>query len=166
MGRSQVKYNRTHGRPGTTKGRGSGGRGKTESRAPGQTINKPHQGDNTWRYETANSGPSSSHLEQLLDLETARLPHFSENTSEEESLLLKGINLVSMGKALAQLSVAERLRIPARLTVDLEDRSVGSKDRVSSHPVDGKVKNTVSENLDVKDDAEDDLDAWLDTVIA
>lgn len=166
MGRSQVKYNRTHGRPGTSKGRG--GRGRTESRAPGQTItrNRPHQGDNTSHYESASSGPSSSHLEQLLDLETKRIPHYSEKPTEEESLLLKGLNLVSMGKALAQLSVAERLRIPARLTVDLEVRNVGSKDRFSSDPDGEKVENNVSENLDVKDDAEDDLDAWLDTVIA
>jgi hypothetical protein len=170
MGRSQVKYNRTHGRAGT-KGRGGRGGGRTES-TPGRAVKpQPQQGDNAWRYESASStGPSSNHLEQLLNLETSTLLQYSEKPTEEESFLVKEINLSTMGKALAQLSVAQRLSIPAHLTVDLEVKSVpqGPKDLLSfDGPDDEKVEKTGSENvLDVKDDADDDLDAWLDTVIA
>jgi hypothetical protein len=77
-----------------------------------------------------------------------------------------------MGKTLAQLSVAQRLSIPARLTVDLEVRRAPEipKDHLScAGPVNEQVEKTGSGNvLDLKDDVqdEDDLDAWLDTVIA
>jgi hypothetical protein len=84
-----------------------------------------------------------------------------------------------LGKTLAQLSVAQRLSIPARLTVDLEVRSVREeshpKHPLSCHndPVDEKADKTDSsgnELVDVEDDDaeddDDDLGAWLDTVIA
>lgn len=181
MGRSQVKYNRTHGRSGT-KGRVGRGGGRTAS-TPGRAV-KPQpqqQRDNAWRFEIeseSSSGPSSIHLEQLLHLETSGLlPQYSEKLTEddESSLLVKEINLSSMGKTLAQLSVAQRLSIPARLTVDLEVRSAREESHpkhplsCNNDPVDEKADKTGSSGnvlVDVEDDAEDDLGAWLDTVIA
>jgi hypothetical protein len=193
MGRSQVKYNRTHGRSGT-KGRVGRGGGRTES-TPGRAV-KPQQqqqqGDNNaWRFEiesesSTSAGPGSIHLEQLLHLETSGLlPQYSEKLTEDDDessslLFVKEINLSSMGKTLAQLSVAERLSIPARLTVDLEVRSVREESHpkhplsCNNDPVDEKVDKTGSsgnelvdvEDDDAEDDDDDDLGAWLDTVIA
>ena len=192
MGRSQVKYNRTHGRPGT-KGRGSGrGRAAEMSR---QQQPQP-QGDNAWRFEKEASDPSTEVDLQLLDLETQTLPQYSENEeNEDDQQLVKGINVSSMGKALDQLSVAQRLGIPSYLTVDLEVKDVnsswalkdgkGKSNEIDSSPLTRQVRarqeNDVAEphpsdnnagvnHVPTKEDDgstgnEDDLDAWLDSVI-
>lgn len=182
MGRSQVKYNRTHGRPGT-KGRGGGrGRGAESSSRQQQQP----QGDNAWRYENLAPTEHTSGMNlEMLNLETQKLPQYSENAVEDFG------GLHDMGKALDQLSVAERLGIPAYLTVDLEvgenknkmkDEKVPSLDtrKTNNKSADAASKQTRDENEartgdppsnkttnknDSSGDEEDDLDAWLDTVI-
>lgn len=196
MGRSQVKYNQTHGRPGTcAKGRGGRGRG----RAPEPSSRRhqpppPTPGDNAWRYESALVVETSDGMDlEMLELETQRLSQYSTEKLEKSrdgQPLLKGINMSSMGKALDQLSVAQRLGIPAHLTVDLEVRDVNisssvapqsEKDKDSAHiqestgnESDAASKRTGEQGSvadDMKDDNEatggevDDLDAWLDSVI-
>jgi len=187
MGRSQVKYNRTHGRAGA-KGRGGGGRGRgsAESSSRQQAI-KP-QGDNAWRYESASSSMPSiddgMDLE-MLSLETQRVSQYSEKVEDnaDGQQLVKGINMSAMGKALNQLSVAQRLRIPAYLSVDLEFRDANStepkrgnepsetceKSPLAAKQTEDDDKETGKEDPTMNDDdsggGEDDLDAWLDSVI-
>lgn len=192
MGRSQVKYNRTHGRPGT-KGRGSGGRGRgraaTEAR-PAQQSLQP-QGDNAWRFENEVSVPSATGTEvdlDLLHLDNPKLPNKYENVENESvsQQLVKGIDMSAMGRALDQLSVSQRLGIPSYLTVDLEVKGVISN---KASKDDGKGKSKAAESSSVtsgtlqdsdenegasqvpvgEEDgstgSEDDLDSWLDSVI-
>jgi len=187
MGRSQVKYNRMHGRPGT-KGRGGRGRGSGES-----SRSQPPQGDNAWRYENdASSAVPEMDLE-LLDLETQKLPQYVEKTEDENDgqQLVNGINMSALGKALDRLSVAQRLKIPAYLTVDLEVTSSrvatkggkGMSNEVDNPPAsletrdesgltaekqdsDNKADQDPTNDAKDADGNEDDLDTWLDSVIS
>lgn len=183
MGRSQVKYNKTHGRPGT-KGRGGGGRGRGTSLYRQQ---QEPQGDNAWRYESATTRTESPNFGinmEMLDLETRKQYYSSSKTvTVEEDTFVGGknrIDISKMGKALDRLSVAERLSIPAYLTVDLEvreskkgdaDLSTSSARDMESKQAftnvesaaDGAIKDSSEETKTERD--EDDLDTWLDTVI-
>lgn len=188
MGRSQVKYNKTHGRPGT-KGRGRGGGGRTSTKQHSRAAAQLPQGDNAWRYETTTTHSS---LEpevdlEMLDLETHKLPQYSETKEEgdhSDGFLLVGgaIDLSKMGKALDKLSVAERLGIPSYLTTELEVRDTSRKEindlsaasvhkqgdvLSSTSPVDDEERKqeVLAGDEDDSKRGDDDLDAWLDSVI-
>lgn len=189
MGRSQVKYNQTHGRPGA-KGRGGGraGRGgsvKASSQpaaaAPPPQPSHAHEDTNAWRYENRAISYNDDGMDlEMLELETQRLTQYPaekvEQTDEGHEFF-RGVDLSAMGKALDNLSVADRLGIPTYLTVDLEVKGVRpaqvslNADKSASHSTfRGKIQEAP---LITKDDIEsqgtgdedEDLDSWLDSVI-
>lgn len=191
MGRSQVKYNQTHGRRGA-KGRGGGrtGRGGSASKAtssrraaPSQPSN--HDDTNAWRYENSAISHTGGMDLEMLDLETQKLTQYPAEKVEqidEGRVLFSGVNLSAMGKALDSLSVADRLRIPAYLTVDLEVKretspQVSSKTDVdksasrSADDVPDKIHEATTitkegnEESHGSGDEDEDLDSWLDSVI-
>jgi len=192
MGRSQVKYNRTHGKKGRGGGRGRGrGRG---AETPSSRSHEQPRDNNAWRYEMSN--PEADALAatggmdaELLDLETQRLPQYYSEKLENENNgqdLAKGISLSAMGKALDQLSEAQRLGVPAHLTVDLEVRDTTNSNVVSKGIQDENATVTATRTEETREDKsdegvehhpssndnndaegadEDNLDAWLDSVI-
>lgn len=123
----------------------------------------------------------------MLDLETQRLTQYSTEKIEERDgqLSLEGrIDVSSMAKTLEQMSVAQRLGIPAYLTVDLEVRGDNTsreslktgKDSTSTKETPGNDRNhtggakgkeatTNDDGNEATGDEDDDLDAWLDSVI-
>ena len=193
MGRSQVNFNKIHGRPGS-KGRGIGGRGRGSSTASSRRQHQQPLGDNAWRYDTKSHTASTTADEmdlEMLNLETQKLPQYMYSETVETEAVgqerAKGISVKQMGKALDQLSVSQRLGIPSYLTLDLEVRDVSNRSmpsqggNVNKPPVstqepcihrDETDEGAVENNREVpakdeKDatDREDDLDAWLDSVI-
>ena len=188
MGRSQVKYNQTHGRPGAKGrggGRGRGGSDKATSRcAAPPPPQPPHDDTNAWRYENSVISHTDGMDLEMLDLETQRLTQYpveKVEQTEEGQEFFGGVNLSAMGKALNSLSVADRLGIPAYLTVDLEVKDLKSAQASLKTDVDESSSRsalpdkkeiqqaTTITNEDNKshgtDDEDEDLDSWLDSVI-
>ena len=92
-----------------------------------------------------------------------------------------GVNLSAMGKALDSLSVADRLGIPAYLTVDLEVKDVRSAQVSLKTDVDESAsRSALPDKKEIQEaptitkedneshgtgDEDEDLDSWLDSVI-
>lgn len=186
MGRSQVKYNQTHGRPGA-KGRGGGGRtGRGGSAAKATSRRAEPDDTNAWRYENNAISHTGGMDLEMLDLETQKLTQYPAEKVEQidkRRELFSGVNLSAMGKALESLSVADRLGIPAYLTADLEVRGARSTQvslqtdvdksasRFSADDVPDEIHEATTitkednEESHGTGDEDEDLDSWLDSVI-
>jgi hypothetical protein len=181
MGRSQVLRNQRQGRPGQ-KGRGDSG-GRTSSSKQEKDIRPQQQvvGNNAWRFqeETLSEDDDTQLDEKLLALESHG-KYANQVTEEVDSMTITAtfkLNVDQIQKGLASVSLSEILGLPPHLTASLEEQSrhlVGATLRQSNKDTqaDASEKKVVlvdaetKDKNDSKENDEDDMESWLDSVIS
>lgn len=188
MGRSQVQRNKAHGRPGT-KGRGAGrGRGGPQKSTRGKHQDLSKLGDNSYRFENTSKENTTEDFvdsyDGLLDAINISSGFIEHDEFFEESPVGQGesdylsIDVAALAKCLEQLPIAERLNIPQHVGEHLEEMYGGVRKKTlgemredaKSSMADGNTKAVAKVTSDETKAAvagdEDDLEAWLDDMIA
>ena len=187
MGRSQVQRNKAHGRPGT-KGRGAGrGRGDSDKTTRGKRQDLSKLGDNSYRFENRSTEHATEELVDGYDglLDAINFSGYIEHDEFlEESPVGEGesdylsIDVAALAKCLEQLPIAERLNMPQHVGEHLEEMYGGVRKKTLGEmredakvrAADGKTKAgakaTPHETKAAAAGDEDDLEAWLDDMIA
>ncbi|KAL7502562.1 hypothetical protein ACHAXN_000502 [Cyclotella atomus] len=182
MGRSQVQWNKTHGRPGQTgRGRGPAGRDDRSSRKR-QDLSK--LGDNSYRFENkpTNALDAADDYDGLLD--AIHLSSYIEpddlldDSVKEQRQDYLSIDVADMAKCFDHLPMAARLNIPLHVGRHLEELYGGiRKKTLAELREDAMVKSVAVGEVKVlgasssakeanADKDEDDLEAWLDDIIS
>ena len=195
MGRSQVKYNQTHGRPGNQKGRQPplAAAASASSSLAKKVASAVNLGDNSWRYDkqelpddvnihddTVMALTSFGNYTASRETTTTITPHTLWNEQRMPDLLIK------MAQLLSTMTLSEQLHIPKYLVDDdiiVQDLAKGKepptlKTQVAVLPMEEQPHDATSttgstqvdENQNNNDDEENieemDLNAWLDSVIS
>ena len=192
MGRSQVKYNQTHGRPGNQKGRqpplAAAAAAASSSSLAKKVASAVNLGDNSWRYDKQELPDDVN----IHDDTVMALTSFGNYTASRETTTITTTPhtlwneqrmpdlLVQMAQLLSTMTLSEQLHIPKYLVDDdiiVQDLAKGKepptlKTQVAVLPMEEQPHDatTVDENQNNNDDEENieemDLNAWLDSVIS
>ena len=170
MGRSQVKYNQAHGRPGQ-----QGGRGTHHSKKQEAVVFKR---DDNYQDDNDNNHPiiveEATILEEDIEMNVMVLESYGNYISQTENHYTNdiatshhhnyGLDLSFMRQLLVStLTVAERLKVPHYLISNEDDNHDGDESMININHVYQDEKNNGNDH---DNEVEDDLDSWLDSVIA
>ena len=165
MGRSQVKYNQAHGRPGQ-----KGGRGSSHSKQQEAVVFKRNDRDQD--DDNNNNIVQEAAIIEDIEMNVMVLESYGNYMSPTENQYTNdiatshhhnyGLDLSSMRQLLVStLTVAERLKVPHYLISNEDDNHDGDESMININHDYQDEKNNENDN-----EVEDDLDSWLDSVIA
>mmetsp|Transcript_22292 Transcript_22292/g.66057 ORF Transcript_22292/g.66057 Transcript_22292/m.66057 type:complete len:224 (-) Transcript_22292:77-748(-) len=167
MGRSQVAYNRRHGRPGSGAGRGQGGtagQATVSSAKGGATSSGAYLGSNAWRYEkkrddkVGDDGSERATGDWEVEEsgggygEFGAAVHDVSSTSamigvgeefESDAGRSLDLDLIALSRSLSSLPVGDRLRLPSHVAQHWDEKYGGSVEKKTVSEIRAASSNVV-----------------------